>query len=581
MRDASFENPSWLERATAPGLLAASLLLATILINPFREMLSEDDAWAYARTVQHLLATGRYQLDAWAAANMPVQIYLAAGLSKLFGYSLSLVRCTTLALLAVGAGSFYALLRELGHTRDTASVTTLAIPASPLVLMLAFTFMSDVQFFGWLLLSLWLYVRGLRHQNARSMLLGSLAAACAIETRQFGVAIIAGLLISWLLSRRESRPAVRLMLAGLLVPLGAAGAQFYMGLRAPNFTQAYRFSELHFFWGYPSFVLLKEFVWRCSVILQYIGMSVLPLLPLMFVARSSLGSKYGGSRKLLATLTTLICAVIIASLSMSSFLTARPEAQHHGLWGLWEPLELYWMLPTQLARIRPAMRLLDLGGIVGAATLFWTGLRGLLGPQPIQRFSPGTIFLVGTGSSLLALHLAYVQLNDTYIVVFIPFALMLCVERLRGFETRKALLTVSTALSMTLILLTALWMRGEYAGQQAAWKSADALTLAGVPPLDIQAPLHWAEYHGAFDAWIAAGAPGFDPSPKNRPRGYDALHDPFYAWLRERGKEAEYRITESIQGTPPAGWQVVTLQSYRNARFAKRFVWTLKRSPTP
>ena len=105
MRDLSFENRSWLERATAPGLLAASLLLATIVINPFREMLSEDDAWAYARTVQHLLATGKYQLDSWAAANMPVQIYLAAGLSEPIGYSLSLLRCTTLALLAIGVGT--------------------------------------------------------------------------------------------------------------------------------------------------------------------------------------------------------------------------------------------------------------------------------------------------------------------------------------------------------------------------------------------------------------------------------------------------------------------------------------------
>jgi hypothetical protein len=124
-------------------------------------------------------------------------------------------------------------------------------------------------------------------------------------------------------------------------------------------------------------------------------------------------------------------------------------------------------------------------------------------------------------------------------------------------------------------------MRGEYAGQQAAWQSANTLMLAGVQPSDIQAPLHWAEYHGAFDAWVAAGAPGFDSLPKDRPHGYDVLHDPFYAWLRDRNKEAGYRVTESIQGPPPVGWQVVTSRSYRSARFAKRFVWTLKRSSAP
>jgi 4-amino-4-deoxy-L-arabinose transferase-like glycosyltransferase len=287
MLDSSFQNQSWRESIAAPGLLAATLLLATIVINPFREMLSEDDAWAYARTVQHLLATGKYQLDAWAAANMPVQIYLAGGLSKLVGYSLSLLRCTTLALLAVGVGSFYALLREFGHTKNVASVTTLAIPASPLVLMLAFTFMSDVQFLGWLLLSLWLYVRGLRHQNMWSMAFGSLAAACSIQTRQFGVVIIIGLLLSGLLSQRKRRPAARLLLAGLLAPLSAAALQFYMGLKEPNFTQAYRVSELHAFFNHPLTLLVKEFIWRCSIILQYIGISVLPLLPLVVFARDS------------------------------------------------------------------------------------------------------------------------------------------------------------------------------------------------------------------------------------------------------------------------------------------------------
>ena len=73
-------------RAMAPlAGVAVCLLLAVVIINPFREMLSLDDGWAYVRSVEHLLRTGQYRLDAWAAANMPVQIYLAAGLSKIFG----------------------------------------------------------------------------------------------------------------------------------------------------------------------------------------------------------------------------------------------------------------------------------------------------------------------------------------------------------------------------------------------------------------------------------------------------------------------------------------------------------------
>src|SRR6185312_562224 len=154
MPDVAHENPAWRKRAAPFFLVAATFLLATAIINPFREMLWQDDSWSYARMVQHLLSTGQYHLDDWAAANMPTQIYLAAGLSKIFGYSLILLRCTTVALLAVALTSLYLLLRELGHSRQISAGMALVLLASPLVLLLGFSFQSDVQFLGWFLLAL-------------------------------------------------------------------------------------------------------------------------------------------------------------------------------------------------------------------------------------------------------------------------------------------------------------------------------------------------------------------------------------------------------------------------------------------
>ena len=572
-------------KAAGPGLLVAGLLLAIILINPFQEMLPDDDGWAYARSVQHLLATGEYQVDAWAAANMPVQIYLAAGLSKLVGYSLRLLRFTTLALLVVGLGSLYALLREISSTRNVASVFTLGLLASPLVLMLTFSFMSDIQFLGWLLLSLWLYVRGMRNKSVRGMFLGSLASASAIGTRQFGIAIIVGLILSWLVSRRENRLPIRFILAGLLVPVLAAAAQFYVGFRAPGFTQAYRLIEQHHRLARPAPALLKDFFWRCSVILQYVGMSVLPVLPLAMAPSQSVEKKRLGQQLIIpAIVTALASAAIIAALSMTSFfsLTARPEALHNGVW---EPLALYWLLPTQLSGMRYVMRILDFCGIVGAATLVWTGLRNLRRVRAFRELSSEMLFLTGTGLGLLALHLTYTQLNDTYIVALIPFGLLVIAEKLRSDEPRRAALTLSVALSMILILITGLWLRGEYSSQFAAWEAAETLVDTGVEPNNIYIygppTWTWAEYHGAYEAWVAAGAPGFGTVPPGNPRIYDPLHDPFYSWLRRRNERAEYRIADSRQAPPSGRWQLVASHSFRSFRFRKHFVWTWKRAPTP
>jgi 4-amino-4-deoxy-L-arabinose transferase-like glycosyltransferase len=421
-------------KAAGLAVLVAGLLLAIIVINPFREMLSQDDGFAYARSVRYLLATGKYRLDSWSAANMPVQIYLAAGLSKLIGYSLSLLRCTTMALLAVRLGSFYALLRETSHKSNEAGVLTLGLLANPLVFMLAFTFMSDDQFLGWFLLSLWLYVRGMRNKSAGIMFLGSLAAGCAIGTRQFGIAVIGGLVLSWLLSRRENRPSIRFMLAALVIPVLVAGAQMYVGFRTPNFTQAFRLGEEHHFITRPALALLKEAFWRCIIISQYVGMSVLTVLPLLLIPGKSVKTKRPGGRLLISIVTILASAAMMAGLSMTSLLThsARPAARY-GV--LWQPLQLYWLLPTQLYKMPLVMRILDFCGIVGASILVWTGLRCLQRLRASRQLSSQTTFLAGTYAGLLILHLTYTQLNDTYIVAFIPLGLLIVAERLRAAQS--------------------------------------------------------------------------------------------------------------------------------------------------
>jgi hypothetical protein len=441
--------------------------------------------------------------------------------------------------------------------------------------MLGFTFMSDVQFLGWFLLALWLYVRGIRLQSVASMLLGSVAAGCAIGTRQFGMAVFGGLLLSWIASPRKSRPSMRLILAGMLIPVLAAGMQVHMGLRVPNFTQVYRLAQTRSFLRHPASVLLQESFWRCSIILQYIGISVLSVLPIAFAGRKQSDEERTGSRLLPWIVTLLASAAIILGLSLSSFFTARPEARHHGLW---EPLELFWLLPNQLGRAPNIMRALDLCGIAGAAVLVWTGSRCVQRLRRSKQFSPEMIFLAGTAAALLLLHLVYVQLNDTYIIPFIPFGMLLIGETVRGKAERegKGPLALSATLALALILITGLWMRAEYASELEAWKAADSLAAAGVQPSNIVPPLHWAEYRGAFDDWITAGAPGFNPTPQERPGGMK--DDPFYSWLHRRDERAEYRIADSIYGPVPDGWIVIATRSYRSTRFATGFVWTLKRA---
>jgi 4-amino-4-deoxy-L-arabinose transferase-like glycosyltransferase len=204
--------PDW--KRQRPLLLVIIVFAAIVtIVNPFRELLTHDDGWAYARSVKHLLDTGEYRLDSWAAANMPVQIYLAAGLSKVFGYSLSLLRISTVLMSLCGVIAFYRILKDSGSDGAPAAALTVALICSPLVLWLSFTFMTDVQFLGWVLIACWMYAKGIRLDSLNILILGGIAASLAIGTRQFGVALPAGLVFAWLTSKRHNRPRASAILA--------------------------------------------------------------------------------------------------------------------------------------------------------------------------------------------------------------------------------------------------------------------------------------------------------------------------------------------------------------------------------
>jgi hypothetical protein len=119
-------------------------------------------------------------------------------------------------------------------------------------------------------------------------------------------------------------------------------------------------------------------------------------------------------------------------------------------------------------------------------------------------------------------------------------------------------------------------MRGEYAAQEAIWNSADKLLRPGVQPLDIWAPC-WSDYHGSFDAWIAAGTPGYDLN--DRRRYLDPLHDPYHLWLQNQWDRAHYRVLISSSLTALPGWQIIAVRSYRAANLSRRYALSLVRTP--
>ena len=262
------------------GCSSFAFLLVIGFVNPVRETGSWSDDFAYARMVRHLLDTGEYRLDNFAAANLPVQVYFAAGLAKIFGYSLTLLRVSTLLLVFAGLVSFYHLLQDNGTGEFEAGLLSLTLLGSPLVLYLSFTFMTDAQFLSWMLVAVLFYSRGIRHCLFVPMFLGSLAAAAAIGTRQFGVALLAGLMLTWLIgpSRLEKAP---LYLDGPDLARSDRPVAALLGLTQPSATQVARFGHTLAYLHQGVTAVFVESVYRLATLLEYLGLFLLPLIPVL------------------------------------------------------------------------------------------------------------------------------------------------------------------------------------------------------------------------------------------------------------------------------------------------------------
>jgi 4-amino-4-deoxy-L-arabinose transferase-like glycosyltransferase len=169
----------------------AGVLLA---INPQHDYPIIDD-WIYSDSVQSMLQTGQFTMPDQSQANLAGLIYWGAAWTKLFGFSISTLTYSTLALVLAGLLAFYGICRLARIPPAGALLAVGLLAANPLFLHLSYSFMTDVPFLALMLIACYFYMLGLR-QGARLpflwLVLAGLTAGWAFLIRQLGALIPAG-----------------------------------------------------------------------------------------------------------------------------------------------------------------------------------------------------------------------------------------------------------------------------------------------------------------------------------------------------------------------------------------------------
>ena len=148
-------------KAYLPALLCALMpILCYGIVRPFAEMGIDDD-WSYVKSAQVLAQTGHIVYNGWAAPMLGWQLYCGALFVKLFGFSFTAVRLSTLIEATATAFLLERSMVWAGINEWNATLATMTFVLSPLYVPLTFTFMTDVSGVLCIVLCLYLCLRAL------------------------------------------------------------------------------------------------------------------------------------------------------------------------------------------------------------------------------------------------------------------------------------------------------------------------------------------------------------------------------------------------------------------------------------
>jgi 4-amino-4-deoxy-L-arabinose transferase-like glycosyltransferase len=141
-------------------LCGLAVVVAVALTNPISESPFNDD-WSYSFTVRHLLETGKLTYNGWASASLIAQAYWGWLWVKIFGFSYTVLRLSTLPLAAAAVSICYLLGRRVGLNARFAVFASLMLGLSPLYIPVASSFMTDAPGLFFTLLSMYALARAM------------------------------------------------------------------------------------------------------------------------------------------------------------------------------------------------------------------------------------------------------------------------------------------------------------------------------------------------------------------------------------------------------------------------------------
>ncbi|MBW2184682.1 MAG: glycosyltransferase family 39 protein, partial [Deltaproteobacteria bacterium] len=257
------------------------LILIYILLGCFLfsfENYPVDDDWSYIKIAETFHHTGKMQFTPWTAMSLVFQIWWGTCFTKLFGYSIEILRLSTLVISLLGLIFIYLLLQELKHHWQTSLFVVLLILFNPFSFPLNFTFFTDHFFISLLFISTYFYYKAFKDDKDIYLFIASLVASFSVLVRQNGILIPLSVFVYLLISKRSFKTIIRRGLITLVIPLATFIVFTYWlnAIHGPTAEYIRQTDKLLENLRKP-YLLLIKIGWRPFLILEFMGFCLLPL----------------------------------------------------------------------------------------------------------------------------------------------------------------------------------------------------------------------------------------------------------------------------------------------------------------
>lgn len=195
--------------------------IVLIILSDIRGNFPLNDDWSYSLSVKNFIKYNKIMLTGWVSMPVVSQILWGSLFSYIFGFSYEVLRYSTLILGLIGIVYSYLIFSEISNSDFFKISATLLIAINPIYLLLSSTFMTDIPFFTFSIMSAFYFIKFLKYKNMKELFAAVLFMIIASFIRQIGIVLIISFALTYLLSSRQSLAKKSLIIISLIVLISA------------------------------------------------------------------------------------------------------------------------------------------------------------------------------------------------------------------------------------------------------------------------------------------------------------------------------------------------------------------------